>query len=130
MPIGYCIVGRQVRLSFVREHLPEERQPMSPPRQAVGALTVDMYLAGPRLNTAVSIAANAICLAVGTEMAGSNVWTASCCGVHGLPLFHDSVSMRRLFRVSQTFDPIGLMANDPINYRRSGKGHFGTRTWV
>lgn len=54
-----------------------------------------------------------VSVAIGTETAGSNVWPASLNGIYGLTLSHGSVPTSGVFRISETFDRIGLMAADP-----------------
>lgn len=52
-------------------------------------------------------------LGIGTETGGSNVFPASVNGLYGLTLPLGTVPMDGIFRISETFDRVGLMARDP-----------------
>lgn len=58
------------------------------------------------------------------------MWPASCCGVYGLTLSHGSVPTRGIFRISQTFDRIGIMADNPCNLEALAEVVLGRGFWA
>ena len=61
----------------------------------------------------MSISAGFSPLAIGTETGGSNVLPASVNGLYGLTLPRHSVPTDGVFKISRTYDAIGVMARDP-----------------
>ncbi|KAJ9144219.1 Amidase-like protein [Pleurostoma richardsiae] len=99
-PLGWSAYGGQTRSAYRREDLKEEDQP---------------WAAGSSSGSAVSIAAGFTPLAIGTETGGSNVFPASVSGLYGLTLTRGSAPTDGVFKISETYDSIGVMARDPVD---------------
>jgi amidase len=96
--MGWSAQGGQTLSAYRRDDLLEQDQP---------------WCGGSSSGPAVSIRAGFAPLGIGTETGGSNVFPASLSGLYGLTLPHGSVPVDGVFRISETFDRIGLMARDP-----------------
>ncbi|KAK7747238.1 hypothetical protein SLS53_001491 [Cytospora paraplurivora] len=94
-PIGWSAYGGQTLSPYRRGSLQDEHQP---------------WCGGSSAGPAVSVAAGFAPLGIGTETGGSNVFPASVNGLYGLTLPHGTVPMDGIFRISETFDRVGLMA--------------------
>lgn len=70
---------------------------------------------GSSSGSAVSIAAGFAPLAIGTETAGSNVYPASVNGLYGMKITLASTALDGVFKLSSTFDGVGVMARDPFD---------------
>ncbi|KAI1802506.1 amidase signature enzyme [Daldinia bambusicola] len=99
-PIGWSAYMGQTLSAHRLPNLEDENQP-----------TCGGSSSGP----AVSIAAGFCPLAIGTETAGSTVYPASCCGLYGMKLTPGSVSTEGVFKLSETFDSIGVLARTPAD---------------
>ncbi|ROV91721.1 hypothetical protein VPNG_09964 [Cytospora leucostoma] len=97
-PIGWSAYGGQTFSPYRRDSLRDEHQP---------------WCGGSSAGPAVSVAAGFAPLGIGTETGGSNVFPASVNGLYGLTLPHGTVPMDGIFRISETFDRVGLMARHP-----------------
>ena len=110
-PMGYSTVGGQTLSPFRREGVAEEDQPVIHPSVRGFKSTDEWQTAGGSSSgSAVSIAAGLVPLALGTETGGSNVYPASASAVHAMTLPKGEVSTDGVFRISDSFDRIGLMA--------------------
>ena len=96
--MGWSARGGQTLSAYRRDDLLEQDQP---------------WCGGSSSRPAVSITAGVAPLGIGTETGGSNAFPASLGGLYGLTLPHGSVPIDGVFRISETFDRIGLMARDP-----------------
>ncbi|KAI1478464.1 amidase signature enzyme [Daldinia eschscholtzii] len=99
-PIGWSAYMGQTLSAHRLPNVADEKQP-----------TCGGSTSGP----AVSIAAGFCPLAIGTETSGSTVYPASCCGLYGMKLAPNSVSTRGVFRLSESFDGVGVLARTPID---------------
>ena len=70
---------------------------------------------GSSSGPAVSVAAGFAPIGIGTETAGSNVYPASVNGLYGLTLTRGAVSTQGVFKLSESFDSIGIQARDPTD---------------
>ncbi|ORX41306.1 amidase signature domain-containing protein [Kockovaella imperatae] len=102
-PMGYSTVGGQTLSTFRQEGLSEKDQPIA---------------GGSSSGSAVSIAAGFVPLAIGSETSGSNVFPASVSDVYGLTLSAGRVSTTGIWRISNSFDRIGVMAGCPGDLRK------------
>ncbi|KAI1411627.1 amidase signature enzyme [Hypoxylon sp. FL1857] len=99
-PIGWSAYMGQTLSAHRRPDLKEEDQP-----------TCGGSTSGP----ATSIAAGLCPLGIGTETAGSTVYPASCCGLYGMKLTPGIVSTDGVFKLSESFDGIGVLARTPYD---------------
>jgi amidase len=63
----------------------------------------------------VSVAAGFCPIAIGTETAGSVVFPASCNGLYGLKLRPDSAPGDGIFKLSESFDGVGVIARTAMD---------------
>jgi amidase len=70
---------------------------------------------GSSSGSAVSVAAGFAPLAIGTETAGSNVYPASVNGLYGMKITPTSTALDGMFKLSASFDGVGVMARDPFD---------------
>ncbi|KAI8965480.1 amidase signature enzyme [Daldinia sp. FL1419] len=99
-PIGWSAYIGQTLSAHRIANLKDEDQP-----------TCGGSTSGP----AVSIVAGFCPLGIGTETAGSTVYPASCCGLYGMKLTPGSVSTDGVFKLSESFDGIGVLARTPAD---------------
>ncbi|KAI0098492.1 amidase signature enzyme [Daldinia grandis] len=99
-PIGWSAYMGQTLSAHRLPNLEDKEQP-----------TCGGSTSGP----AVSIAAGFCPLAIGTETAGSTVYPASCCGLYGMKLTPGSASTGGVFKLSESFDSIGVLARTPTD---------------
>ncbi|KAI0514735.1 amidase signature enzyme [Xylaria bambusicola] len=97
-PIGWSAVGGQTLSAHRSPDLEEKDQP-----------TCGGSSSGP----ATAIAAGFSPLGIGTETSGSVVYPASCCGLYGMKLTPGSVSTAGVFKLSNTFDGLGVLGRTP-----------------
>jgi Amidase len=70
---------------------------------------------GPSSGSAFGVSAGFTPLSLGTETRGSLVYPASKAGLYAMRPAHGSVSAKGVFRISRSFDVIGLMARTPYD---------------
>ncbi|KAI1385137.1 amidase signature enzyme [Hypoxylon trugodes] len=99
-PIGWSAYMGQTLSAHKMPHLSEKDQP-----------TCGGSTSGP----ATSIAAGFCSIGIGTETAGSTVYPASCCGLYGMKLTPGSVSTKGVFKLSESFDSIGVLGTTPYD---------------
>ncbi|CAL5866018.1 uncharacterized protein PFLUO_LOCUS225 [Penicillium psychrofluorescens] len=98
--VGWSAQGGQTLSPYRQEGLNEDEQPTP---------------GGSSSGSAVSIAAGFAPLAIGTETAGSNVYPASVNGLYGMKITLASTALDGVFKLSSTFDGVGVMARDPFD---------------
>ncbi|KAJ5820350.1 amidase-like protein [Penicillium riverlandense] len=98
--IGWSAQGGQTLSPYRQEGLDEDEQPTA---------------GGSSSGSAVSIAAGFAPLAIGTETAGSTVYPASVNGLYGMKITPTSTALDGVFKLSSSFDGIGIMARDPFD---------------
>lgn len=76
---------------------------------------------GSSSGSAAAVAGGLCNLALGTDTAGSTRVPASFCGIYGLRPSLGSISMDGALSQSNTFDTVGLMADDPELLARMGE---------
>jgi len=114
-PVGWSAYGGQTRSPYRRADLPEAEQPVS---------------GGSSSGPSVGVAAGFAPVGIGTETAGSNVYPASVNGLYGLTLTRGAVSTRGVFKLTESFDSIGVQARHPLDVAAVvgillGKGETG-----
>ncbi|KAF3797676.1 putative amidase [Colletotrichum gloeosporioides] len=97
-PVGWSAFGGQTKSPYRRDDLSEDEQPIA---------------GGSSSGSAVSIASGFCPLAIGTETSGSTVYPASLSGLYALKLTPGLIPTDGVFKLSSSFDGIGLMARDP-----------------
>ncbi|KAJ5094629.1 amidase-like protein [Penicillium angulare] len=97
-PVGWSQYGGQTLSPFREKGLDEKDQPTA---------------GGSSSGSAVCISAGFAPLAIGTETAGSTVYPASVNGLYGLKLSREVIPTDGIFKLSNSFDCIGIMARDP-----------------
>ncbi|KAI1359944.1 amidase signature enzyme [Xylaria arbuscula] len=97
-PIGWSAVGGQTLSAHRSPDLEEEKQP-----------TCGGSSSGP----ATAVAAGFAPLGIGTETSGSLVYPASCCGLYGMKLTPRSTPTEGVFKLSNTFDALGVLGRTP-----------------
>ena len=70
---------------------------------------------GSSSRSAIGVSAGFAPLSLGTETRGSLVYPASKAGLYAMRPAHGSVSAKGVFRISRSFDVIGLMARTPYD---------------
>ncbi|KAJ5624400.1 amidase-like protein [Penicillium lagena] len=98
--VGWSAQGGQTLSPYRQEGLNEDEQPTP---------------GGSSSGSAVSIAAGFAPLAIGTETAGSNVYPASVNGLYGMKITPASTALDGVFKLSSSFDGVGVMARDPYD---------------
>ncbi|KAM0553377.1 hypothetical protein ACHAPJ_007391 [Fusarium lateritium] len=99
-PVGWSAYGSQTLSPYRRDDLEEEHQP-----------TAGGSSSGP----AVSIVAGFSPLGIATETAGSAVYPSSTNGLYGMKPSPDSIENDGLWKLSDSFDGLGVMARDPTD---------------
>jgi len=99
-PIGWSACGGQTRSPYHRADLREEDQPVP---------------GGSSSGPAVGVAAGFAPVGIGTETAGSNVYPASVNGLYALTLTRGAVSTQGVFKLSGSFDSLGIQARSPAD---------------
>ncbi|KAI0968988.1 amidase signature enzyme [Xylaria arbuscula] len=97
-PIGWSAVGGQTLSAHRKPEYDEKDQP-----------TCGGSSSGP----ATAVIAGFSPLGIGTETSGSVVFPASCCGLYGIKLTPGSVSTEGVFKLSNTFDGLGVLGRTP-----------------
>ncbi|KAI1302931.1 amidase signature enzyme [Xylaria venustula] len=97
-PIGWSAVGGQTLSAHRKPEYDEKDQP-----------TCGGSSSGP----ATAVVADFSPLGIGTETSGSVVFPASCCGLYGMKLTPGSVSTKGVFKLSNTFDGLGVFGRTP-----------------
>ncbi|KAF4970073.1 hypothetical protein FSARC_2819 [Fusarium sarcochroum] len=99
-PVGWSAYGSQTLSPYRRDDLEEEHQP-----------TAGGSSSGP----AVSILAGFSPLGIATETTGSTVYPSSTNGLYGMKPSPDSIDNDGLWKLSDSFDGVGVMARDPTD---------------
>ncbi|KAJ3579509.1 hypothetical protein NPX13_g1053 [Xylaria arbuscula] len=68
---------------------------------------------GSSSGPATAVAAGFAPLGIGTETSGSLVYPASCCGLYGMKLTPRSTPTEGVFKLSNTFDALGVLGRTP-----------------
>ncbi|KAL0943053.1 glutamyl-tRNA amidotransferase subunit [Colletotrichum truncatum] len=97
-PVGWSAYGGQTKSPYRRNDLPEAEQPVA---------------GGSSSGSAVSIASGFCPLALGTETSGSTVYPSSLSGLYAMKPTPSLISTDGVFKLSASFDGIGIMARDP-----------------
>ncbi|KAK2777972.1 glutamyl-tRNA amidotransferase subunit [Colletotrichum kahawae] len=112
-PVGWSAFGGQTKSPYRRHGLSEEEQPIA---------------GGSSSGSAVSIASGFCPLAIGTETSGSTVYPASLSGLYAIKPTPSLISSDGVFKLSSSFDGIGLMARDPRDLAALAEILVGTQT--
>ncbi|KAI1420240.1 amidase signature enzyme [Xylaria sp. FL1777] len=97
-PIGWSAVGGQTLSAHRNPDFDEKDQPTC---------------GGSSSGSATAVAAGFSPLSIGTETSGSLVYPASCCGLYGMKLTPGSASTEGVFKLSNTFDGLGVLGRTP-----------------
>ncbi|GJN78177.1 hypothetical protein PLIIFM63780_001670 [Purpureocillium lilacinum] len=99
-PVGWSAFKGQTLSAYRRKDLAEEDQPVS---------------GGSSSGPAASVSAGFAPLGIGTETTGSTVLPASTNGIYALKLSYGTVPTHGIFKLSRSFDCVGVMARDPVD---------------
>ncbi|KAH9225423.1 hypothetical protein K456DRAFT_1776035 [Colletotrichum gloeosporioides 23] len=112
-PVGWSAFGGQTKSPYRRDGLSEDEQPIA---------------GGSSSGSAVSIASGFCPLAIGTETSGSTVYPASLSGLYAIKPTPSLIPTDGVFKLSSSFDSIGLMARDPCDLVTLAEILVGTQT--
>ncbi|KAL3299934.1 amidase-like protein [Colletotrichum asianum] len=112
-PVGWSAFGGQTKSPYRRDGLSEDEQPIA---------------GGSSSGSAVSIASGFCPLAIGTETSGSTVYPASLSGSYAIKPTPSLIPTDGVFKLSSSFDSIGLMARDPCDLVTLAEILVGTQT--
>lgn len=106
MTPGWSAVGGQTRSAYEKGPPPDVSEPKSGLAAPCG---------GSSSGSAVAVSAGFVPFSLGTETGGSLVYPASKAGLYAMRPAHGSVSADGVFRISRSFDAIGVIARTPYD---------------
>jgi len=86
-----------------------------PSKSRISLLKPEQVSGGSSSGPAASVSAGFAPLGIGTETTGSTVLPASTNGIYALKLSYGTVPTHGIFKLSRSFDCVGVMARDPVD---------------